>query len=692
MHFVSSLVLLTEIIIQADLWPNMSGTRRLEQQDLPPSKRRCGTSCPDSFSVAELPRLLHSPKGSQKVKPPISANFSPTVESRAHICIKEQKRDQSYDEGMVPLCMKWNRQESELTKVCDNAMRHIQREQHYEALKALTLVTLRVHHGAEELTEENRFGLLHNLGVRHHLTFLDCHSQCIQYCHYKLGNIINALDCFTEALQGVPPHQLHHHRVATTHNCIGVLVFHDKTFSCVNALRAFQLSLSILEPNKNEHQVFYATVLNNIGRVLYLLENYDEALEAYQNALNIRREKLGASSIDLSATICNTGQTLHQLGKFDGALKLYEEFLALIKKQGPEEQRDVAIILRCVADIHHRKEDYESARDVYVKALEETKLSVGGLHPEVASTLNKLGSVCFEMKDCVAALEYYTQSLEQERMFLGKLHPQTLVTLLNIAHIYHQVGNFTDAYKRFKEVHASMVIMYGTDSLESASAMFNMGLMKYQLKQNDEALDYYQEALRIQRDFYGNDENQAVASSLNSIGLVLFNKGAHTLAKDCFYESLRIRKKLFGSDHREVAVLWYNLATFHLETGDAELGIRYYEETLRIEREVLGTEHPNVTLTLQHLGLACQQQGKLEKALVYFEEAHTLEKGKNEKNGEAISKLLNLMGNIHLQRGHTGKMMKCFTEASRSHGHNLLIAGYALYELSKLHPLSAAQA
>lgn len=222
----------------------------------------------------------------------------------------------------------------------------------------------------------------------------------------------------------------------------------------------------------------------------------------------------------------------------------------------------------------------------------------------------------------------------------------------------------------------------------------SIGLVQYHLRQYEEAFESYQEALRLRREYFGTDDTPDIASTLNSIGLVLFKQKVFDLSRNCFLESLRIRTKLLGSDHKDVAILWYNIATIYFETGNDDLAIMMYKETLRVERAALGPNHPDVVMTLQHIGQVLQQVGNLVEALEYFQEALEIEK-MFKRDDVSIAKILNLIGNIHLQEGNVGPMMISFSEASHlleksgNRTEGLVIAGYNFYGLSKIHPKCA---
>jgi tetratricopeptide (TPR) repeat protein len=532
------------------------------------------------------------------------------------------------------------------------------------------------------------------------LLFVDAIHN-LGYCHFRLGNNDDAMTCFTKALEIAKRVGLGEMDEAAITNCIGVLHFHQEESSCWDkSLEMMQMSLAVFEKHLSDESPKLATLLNNIGRVHYRKGDYTEALKFYKRALTIRRNQLGNQSVDVAATICNTGQTYHQRGEFDKALQYYQEFLQMAKTGiGSNHSRDVAVVANCMAEIYHERREMEKAQGMYEDSLAAALKSFGTIHPYVASILQKLGSLHYEMNNLGVALRYYTDGFKVEEVVHEASHPHILAALMNIAQIHREGGEFRLAMLFYSDAHSRTVKVYGPDSLETANLALSMGLMQYQLKAHEAAFEFYQEALRIQRIHYGSDDNADVASSLNSIGLVLFNQGIHEMAKECFFESLRIRRKLLGPNHRDVAILCYNIATIHLECRNDELAITYYKETLRVERLALGPKHEDVVLTLQHLGLVFQQRGQLEEAAVYFAEALDIERTKSDPESQrAAAKLLNLLGNIHLQSANVKDMMTCFAHASRiysEHGQpceGLIIAGYNFYGLNKVHPPGAQAA
>jgi tetratricopeptide (TPR) repeat protein len=442
-----------------------------------------------------------------------------------------------------------------------------------------------------------------------------------------------------------------------------------------------------------------ASVLNNIGRVHFSNGNFHNAVLCYNESLAIRREMLCWDSIDVAATICSAGQALHRLGKLSEAQSLYEEFLKL-SISGKFNQRDIAIIAKSTGEIYHKQARHLDAKAIYEKALSAAFAGFGQIHPEIASIYNRLGNLYYETNQLSKALDCYKEGLTIEQLTLPPCHARIVVTIANIAQIHYQLEEFDMALARYNQVYNIQLKAYGPRSLEVSKALATMGEMEYKMRHFEAAFIIFQDVLVIQRDFFNSSEDGLeIASTMNSIGIVACARGEFKIAKNCFESSLKIRIRKLG-DHKDTATLWYNLATVNEEVGDEESAIAMYNECLRIERNIIDkSQKCDVVDSLQRLGRLHQRRGELDEALRHFQEALEKLRKKGAAAICAIAKFLNLVGNVHLQRADINAMMRSYTEASRIYrdisappNEILVIAGYYMYGLTKLHPPGAAAA
>jgi tetratricopeptide (TPR) repeat protein len=545
------------------------------------------------------------------------------------------------------------------------------------------------------------------------------HQSHLYFLYHQLGNIVYrfgdndaALEYYQRALAIANNNNncaaTSGFDLAASYNAVAVLLFHKShpTEPSETALEYLEHSLRIYSALSGECTSQFATVLSNIGRVYFLRSQFKQALELFERGLAIRQLVLEPTSIDIATALFNVGQTHHRCGNLVEAEHNYRGFLELAQLILGTEHRDVAAGLVLLSDLHRERKDSQSAKALLEQAVQRGRAALGDRHPDLALILNNLGSLSYELRDYDAALAYYVECLQIQKEFLQVQHPHIVISLLNCAQIHKQKGSYNNAFDIYREVYNIHLDACGPDSLEVATTVSSMALMKYLVKDYRVALNFYQEALRLHRERPANDDSKEqqqqrdmdVASSLNSIGLVLFKMDYFDMATDAFLECLNIRKRILG-DHRDIAIMWYNLATCFMERGEDSTAMKLYSESLRVERRALGDKHPEISLTLQHLGQMHQERGELEAAVEFFQEALEIErlvlteKQSNNQSPEetkaCICKLLNLIGNIHLMCGRVDEMMQCFVEAcncGRHNGESLIIAGHNFYGLSKMHP------
>jgi tetratricopeptide (TPR) repeat protein len=602
---------------------------------------------------------------------------------------RRRRQRYEYNEGMhvydnpLPIRRTSNQEHTSATLLYNIALTHVRRGQYNSAVVLFEQALARASCPTGTPVADSEFATMvsHNLG----------------HCFYRLGNKERSLQHYQQALSVASTLGLSSSHLAVALNCVGVLYCYHHQVD--EAIKMFERSLELFRTQSGPDSSEAATILNNVGSAYYLCASFEKALSAYKASLKLRKVVLGKDSIEVAATIFNIGLTCHRIGQWDESMQCYREFLDIAEGYLGIESRDVTIAYMRMAEIHNERRELDLAVSVYKKALKCGRAAMGKWHPEVASILNRLGNLCCEIHDLDDAMRYYRKGLKTERAIWGPNHPHIIITVTNIAHIHKHREDFAEALRSFMLVRKLQAESLGRIHVDLAETHTSIGLMQYRMHDHEGSFNSYQEALRIRREHYETEDHLDVASALNSVGLAAFKFGLFEVAKSCITQSLNILKKVAGEDSRDVAVLWYNIATIYFETGESEdIAIKYYKETLRIERHSLGDDHPDVVLTLLHMGQKHYKVGDLEDALEYFAEALAIERGRTQENKVTIGKILNLIGNVHLQRGAIAKMMECYVEASRlleaaqESGETLAIAGYDFYGLSKMHPCCPAVA
>ena len=516
----------------------------------------------------------------------------------------------------------------------------------------------------------------------------------IAYCQYRLGDRQSAMDSYLQALLVVKADIQGKYDLAVACNCLAMIHLREKEYNSNHCLEWLHISLSHFSCSVGNTSAESATVFFNIGQTHFYRDEYPQALVAFQEAYRIRKELLGGkNNMDVAICIFGIGQTFHKLGLLGKAMNFFKKFLEISESPGVTGYHDFITALNSIALLHRDKGDHEEAYTVFERALMVGVGVLGGSHPSLAPTLISFGSLCFQMSKFDIALKLYEQCLKVQKEDLGASHPDTINTLLSIAQIHWHVGRYRSAWMSFKGILELQVQSLGSSSLPVASTVSSMALIYCQMKEYEDALELYQEALRIRRDCLAEERHPDITATLNTIGLVLCKLHKFKLAKETFQECLRHKAETLGSDHLDVSTLMHNLAAVNLDLGEDEDAIEMLEMALKIRKGNLGPDHPEVASTLHHLGQAYQIRGLLEKAAEAFQEGLQIEKRSGSNDKVVIHKLLNLIGNIHLMLGQVPEMMDSFVQASRiEEGEetdflsSLVVAGHNFYDLSRLHP------
>ena len=519
----------------------------------------------------------------------------------------------------------------------------------------------------------------------------------IGYCHYRLGGRQSAMHFYLKAMYGVKADMQGKFDLAVACNCLALLHLREDQCNSEHCLEWLRTSIYHFSCSVGNASREVATVHFNIGEAHFYRNEYPQALVSFQEAYRIRKELLGGENcVDVAICIFGIGQTFHKLGLLDDAMHFFKRFLEIRESHGLLDYNDVITALNSIAILHRDQGELEKAYTVFEKALMVGVAAFGGPHPHLASTLISFGSLCFQMAKFDTALKLYEECLKAQKEGLGASHPETINTLLSIAQIHWHSGSYRSAWMSFKDILILQVQSIGPVSLPVASTVSSMALIYCQMEKYEDALELYQEALRIRRDCFEQQNHPDITATLNTIGLVLCRLHEFKLAKETFQKCLRIKVEALGPDHLDVSMLMHSLAAVNLDLGEDEDAVQMLERALKIRRNNLGPDHPEVASTLHHLGQAYQIRGLLEEAAESFKEGLDIERRTGGKDKVVIRKLLNLIGNIHLMLARVPDMMENFVEASRIEEEQecdfrtgLLVTGHNFFDLSLLHPQCA---
>ena len=341
-----------------------------------------------------------------------------------------------------------------------------------------------------------------------------------------------------------------HTLVATSYNNIGYVLEDKGEYD--KALEYYERCLKIYLKSLGSEHPYVATSYNNIGFVWNNKGDYDKALEFYNKCLVIKLKTLGSEHHEVATTYSNIGYVLEDKGDYDKALEYYNKCLKIDLKIFGEEHPDIAKSYNNIGLVFKNKGEYDKALGFYEKSLAIRLKTLSSEHPSVATSYNNIGVVWNKKKEYDKAIEYYNKSLEIEKKRLGNEHLKLAISYKNIGLAWKNKSEYDKALeyyekclkikiKKLGDTHTELADLYfdigyfnrklnnlylaivnnkkGFSIQQQGGFLFNIAECYEELKQPNEALNYFIQSAEIRKEDWGVEDEVTQESISNAIRL-----------------------------------------------------------------------------------------------------------------------------------------------------------------------------
>ncbi|MCA9049436.1 MAG: CHAT domain-containing protein, partial [Planctomycetaceae bacterium] len=305
----------------------------------------------------------------------------------------------------------------------------------------------------------------------------------------------------------------------------------------------------------------------------------------------------------------------------DKALEKYEEGLQVRRRLLGEQHIAVAYCYAGAADCMTSLGDYEGAARYYREALRIRELVLDENDVDIAAVCNALGWTLLQI-----GTEKETEALCRRALAIVERQKEPSQELLldclsNLGAWYKRSDDSQQAIPYFERAIRISKEVYG-NSVTTAD-------LEYELADCDYLLERYQQAEAIFRrleqtytELQGADhENTAYAQY--ALGNSLERLERYTEAEAALRRSLKTRLKLLGEDDEQTAFTLHDLAVV-LERQTRYLDAEpFYRRALEIRRKLLGSEDPDTLNSMYCLGSNCFMLAKYDEAEPLLKEAVT---------------------------------------------------------------------
>jgi len=253
-------------------------------------------------------------------------------------------------------------------------------------------------------------------------------------------------------------------------------------------------------------------------------------------------------------------------GKYSKAIKAFENILSALLDRYGEEHHRVGSALHNVAVANLRSGLLEDARDAIEEAVRIRKLTLGEDDPKVADSLVEYGIILLSMKNYNQSIEVFEDALELRQI---------------------ESDEAEDGASRREA------------QLKKAKIRHNIGCVNFEVRRYDEARRNYVGAIQEQKAIFGSwssafslagpDTSKpghlTMASTMCNKGYIDLEQEKYRDAIDTFQESLKIQKILLEADNKLILSTMTNIGYCYVKINDTEKACVIYKELVKLQSE-----------------------------------------------------------------------------------------------------------
>mmetsp|Transcript_2135 Transcript_2135/g.6166 ORF Transcript_2135/g.6166 Transcript_2135/m.6166 type:complete len:1308 (-) Transcript_2135:156-4079(-) len=455
-----------------------------------------------------------------------------------------------------------------------------------------------------------------------------------------------------------------HEASAEALQCVGLVLREKGEFD--EAVAVLDKSLSVRKSRLGEESPLVAETLVHLSSCYFKLRKVDEATVASDEALRITTKVMDPDHVLHSNSLKSVADLQQAKGQFDQALKGYDEVLRIKERWLGNSHLECADTYNNVGNAKFKQGDFQGAKEAFTKALEIKRTCLDNGHTSLYTTLNNLGHANYKVRDLDGALDMYEQSVqcqmqricppgakseeeevEEEREFDFLKHLQEIIKKIEA------LRDDRDEMERIQMALGNV-----------ASTLRNIGLVKQDQSNIDEALEVYDSILTVRKSMPFVDHT-AVALTAETIGMLHFKRGNHGDALAAFEEALNVKQMTQGTQTLDYARTLNNVANVHFSAGTLDQAMKLYQEALVIKKEQLGEAHDEVANTQNNVAHLLFTLGRDEECLEAYNEVLRMRKNKFGPDHLAVATTQSNIGDLHVKMENPRAAVEAFQESVR---------------------------
>ncbi|HEY2881337.1 MAG TPA: CHAT domain-containing tetratricopeptide repeat protein, partial [Pirellulales bacterium] len=204
--------------------------------------------------------------------------------------------------------------------------------------------------------------------------------------------------------------------------------------------------------------------------------------------------------------------------------------------------------------------------------------------------------------------------------------------------------------------------IYGPDDLKLADTLDSLAMLNKELGNYQQAAAQYQREAKINEKQLGPADPQ-LAETLNSLGLVEVEIAKYDDAVKALKQALAIREKALGPSDPLTGQSEHNLAGAYASADDYQAALTHLQRAQKIWEKAYGIEHANTAACYCTFGDVYRSLGNFSQAISFYRKSLTIREKLLGPESEEVAQTLNNLGLLYQDQGDLDNAESAFLRA-----------------------------
>ena len=270
--------------------------------------------------------------------------------------------------------------------------------------------------------------------------------------------------------------------------------------------------------------------------------------------------------------------------------------------------------------------------------------------------INKEGMIAFKERNFIKAESFYLQAIKEAKK--ANLDAELSATLNNLGLLKTELLQFEEAEKLITESLRLRLQYYGSNHRYVAQSYNNLARVYESTKLMEESIELYVKAIKVYESL-GNRYSMLLARTLINLSTVQLNVGLLDVAQINLVRALALSKK-FERDNIVSLSAMRNLAALFVQKGNYIEAEEIYLRLIEIRKNTEGLKSISLARVLNNLAVLYKKNCKYDLAFTYISEAVNIWDSLQSKDKLNHAKAYHNQGELYKAQGKYDLAIKSF--------------------------------